>query len=134
MKNTEDVTNFEVGMEIVFSTADGGGSVKSGSVTVNGVDRDTGILTVDAQTAIDGGTGSASDDFIFVEGDYDLKIKGLQAWLPNTTPSSSPFFGVDRTADATRLGGIRYDGSSQPIEEALVTAPDRDWETMLEDL
>lgn len=32
----EDVTNFEVGMELVFSTAEGGGSVKSGAVTVNG--------------------------------------------------------------------------------------------------
>lgn len=125
LKDVEDVTNFEVGMELVFSTADGGGSVKSGSITVNGVDRDTGIVTVDAGTAIDGGTGPATDDFVFVEGDYDAKIKGLRAWLPDSTPTSSPFFGVDRTADATRLGGIRFNGSSLPIEEALITAAAR---------
>lgn len=125
LKNVEDVTNFEVGMELVVSTTDGGGSVKSGSVTVNGVDRDSGILTVDSLAAIDGGAGVAADDFVFVEGDYDQKIKGLRAWIPDETPTSAPFFGVDRTTDATRLGGIRYDGSSEPIEEALISAASR---------
>lgn len=125
LANANDVTNFEKGQELVFSTADGGGTVKSGSVTVNGVDRDTGILTVDAMTAIDGGTGVAANDFIFVQGDYDAKIKGLRAWLPNSTPTSTPFFSVDRTSDATRLAGIRFDGSSLPIEEALIGAAAR---------
>lgn len=125
LKDVEDVTNFEVGMEVVFSSTDGSGSVKSGSVTVNGVNRDTGELTVDAMTAIDGGTGSASDDFIFVEGDYDSKIKGLAAWIPATAPTATQFFGVDRSVDASRLGGIRYDGSAEPIEEALISAASR---------
>jgi hypothetical protein len=123
--NTEDVTNFEVGMEVVFSTADGGGSVKSGSVTVVGVNRDSGVLTVDAQTAIDGGSGSATSDYIIVEGDYDSKIKGLAAWIPASAPSATAFFGVDRSVDASRLGGIRYDGSAEPIEEALIGAASR---------
>lgn len=125
LKDIEDVTNFEVGMELVFSTADGGGSVKSGNITVNGVNRDTGVLTVDAGTGIDGGTGPATDDFVFVQGDYDLKIKGLDAWLPATAPSATQFFGVDRSVDATRLGGVRFDGSSEPIEEALIGAASR---------
>lgn len=126
LKQVEDVVNFEVGMEIVFSTADGGGSVKSGSVTVTGVNRDTGVLTVDALTAIAGGSGVAANDYIFVQGDYDLKIKGLLAWLPSSAPTTGDsFFGVDRSSDATRLAGIRYDGSAQPIEEALVDAASR---------
>jgi len=125
LANIEDVTNFEVGMELVFSTADGGGTIKSGAVTVNGVDRDTGAITVDALSAIDGGTGVAQDDFVFVEGDYDLKVSGLRAWLPDSAPTSTPFFSVDRTADVTRLGGIRFDGSALPIEEALVDAASR---------
>lgn len=119
LKNINDVVNFEVDQELVFSTADGGGSVKSGSVTITAVNRDTGALTVDALSAIDGGTGVAANDYIFIQGDYDEKIKGLQAWLPNSAPSSTPFFGVDRSKDVTRLGGIRVDGSSLPIEEAL---------------
>jgi hypothetical protein len=126
LKSVEDVTNFEVGMELVFSTAEGGGAVKSGKVSVNGVDRDLGVLTVDAMTAIDGGTGVAADDFIFQEGDYDLKISGLRAWLPEVAPSGADnFFGVNRSSDVTRLAGIRFDGSALPIEEALVEAAAR---------
>jgi hypothetical protein len=47
-------------------------------------------------------------------------VKGLQAWLPYGGPSATSFFGVDRTADSTRLGGIWQDGSAKPIEEALI--------------
>jgi len=122
---TEDVVNFEIGMELVFSTADGGGSVKAGSVTVVGVDRDLGVLTVDAMSAIASGAGSATNDFIFVAGDYDSKVKGISAWIPASAPSATLFFGVDRTADVTRLAGVRYDGSAQPIEEALISAAAR---------
>lgn len=121
LKQAEDVTNFEVGQELVFSTADGGGSVKSGSVTINAINRDTGLLTVDALSAIDGGTGVAANDYIFIQGDYDAKVKGLAAWLPATV-TATPFFSVDRTLDATRLAGVRYDGSAQPIEEAIIGA------------
>mgnify|MGYP000017616038 CR=1 FL=1 len=126
LSSLEDITNFEVGMEIVFSTAEGGGAVKPGNVTVIGVDRDLGTVETDALTAIDGGAGVAADDFIFQQGDYDLKIKGLRAWLPETAPTSGDnFFGVDRSSDATRLAGIRFDGSALPIEEALVDAAAR---------
>ena len=125
LKNSDDVTNFEVGMELVFSTADGGGAVKSGKVSVVAVDRDSGVLTVDALSAIASGAGVAANDFIFVEGDYDLKIKGLSAWVPATAPTSTPFFSVDRSVDVTRLGGIRVDVSALPIEEGLITAASR---------
>lgn len=125
LKNADDVTNFEVGQELVFSTADGGGSVKSGQVTVVGINRDTGLMTVDALTAIAGGAGVAANDYIFNLGDYDAKIKGLRAWVPDSAPTSSPFFSVDRTSDVTRLAGIRFDGSSLPIEEALIGAASR---------
>lgn len=122
----QDVTNFEVGMELVFSTANGGGSVKSGNVTVTGVNRDSGVISVDALTAINGGAGAATNDFVFVQGDYDLKIKGFRAWVPDSAPGGGDnFFGVNRSADVTRLAGIRYDGSAQPIEEALIDAASR---------
>lgn len=126
LASVEDVTNFEVGMYLVFSTDEGGGLVKSGRVSVTGVDRDLGILTTDTLTAIDGGAGVAADDFAFQEGDYDQKIKGLRAWLPSTAPAvSDNFFGVNRSSDATRLAGIRFDGSGAPIEEALIDAAAR---------
>lgn len=124
LNEIEDITNFEVGMKLVVSASDGGGSVRAGSLTVVGVDRDLGKVT----TSVNLSTGIAAiaqNDFIFVEGDYDKKIKGLRAWLPDSAPSATPFFSVDRTKDVTRLGGIRFDGSALPIEEALVAAASR---------
>ncbi len=125
LKNAEDVTNYEVGMELVFSTADGGGSVKAGSVSVVAINRDSGELTTDALSGIATGSGVAANDYIFQDGDYDLKLKGLSAWVPASAPSATLFFGVDRSVDVTRLGGIRYDGSALPIEEALISAAAR---------
>jgi hypothetical protein len=120
----EAVTNFEVGMKLQASTADGGGSVKSGTLTIVGVDRDLGTLTMSGNLSA-GIASIAQNDFLFQEGDYDSKIKGLSAWVPASAPSSAPFFSVNRTADVTRLGGIRFDGSSMPIEEALISAASR---------
>jgi hypothetical protein len=120
----DDVTNFEVGMKLQASTANGGGSVKSGTLTVVGVDRDLGTVTMSGNLSA-GIATIAQNDFLFVEGDYDAKVKGLRAWVPDSAPSNSPFFSVDRTADSTRLGGIRFDGSAMPIEEALISAASR---------
>lgn len=121
LKEPEDVTNFEVGQIIVLSTTDGGGTVETGSLEIVGIDRDLGILTVDQN--IDAGIPTAAqNDYIFIEGDYDSKIKGLKAWLPDSAPSNTPFFSVDRTKDSTRLAGVRFDGSALPIEEAITGA------------
>lgn len=118
-----DITNFEVGQKIVLSTADGGGSLRNSgaTLTIDGVDRDLG--TIHTSVAVTTGiAAAAADDFIFVEGDYDAAMKGVQAWIPGTAPTSTAFFGVDRTADVTRLGGIRFNGSSYTIQEALIKA------------
>jgi hypothetical protein len=125
LADVESVTNFEKGQTLVVSTADGGGSVKSGTVVVTGVDRDLGTVTAAAAWSSTIATIAASD-FIFVQGDYDAKIKGLLAWLPSSAPSiSDNFFSVNRSSDATRLAGIRFDGSAMPIEEALTKAAAR---------
>ena len=117
----DDVVNFEVGMTLQASTTDGGGSLRSGSAVVSAVDRINGVVTL----ASAGITGLTANDFIFVAGDYDLAIKGMDAWLPyadRSTKLSASFFGVTRSADATRLGGLVYDGTALPIEEALINS------------
>lgn len=124
LTNANDITNFEVGMKLVVSATETGGAVKAGSVTISGIDRDAGTITISATLNVAIPT-VAANDFIYVQGDYDQKIKGLRAWLPDAAPSSTPFFSVDRTADVTRLGGIRFDGSAMPIEEALIAAASR---------
>jgi len=123
LKQTDDITNFEVGMNVGAYSAATGGSVRSGGFRlISAVNRDTGVVTV--STAID--ASWLINDFIVPEGDYDAKIKGLGAWIPSTAPGSTDsFFGVERDLDATRLAGIRFDGSSLPLEEALIGAASR---------
>ena len=120
--NTSDVTNFEVGMQVLAYTAATGGTVRAGGKReITHVNRDTGVITVDA--AID--AAWAINDFIVPDGDYDAMLSGLAAWIPSTAPSATLFFNVDRSVDVTRLGGIRFAGGSLPIEEALIGAASR---------
>lgn len=112
----QDIVNFEVGMRIQF-TGDLSATRSGGPLTVTAINRGAGSMTVSAN--LNTITGITSQDYIFCEGDLNNKVKGLEAWLPASVTATS-FFGVDRTADSVRLGGVKYDGSSQPIEEALV--------------
>jgi hypothetical protein len=128
LKNINDVTNFEVGQVVVIYSAETGGSIRTSDGTddefpVAGVNRDTGVLTLTG--TYDSSGTIAANDYIFAEGDRGNMIKGLRAWLPDSAPSSTAFFGVDRSVDPTRLGGIRYNGSSESIEEALISAAAR---------
>lgn len=128
LENKQDIVKIEVNMPLVLSSADGGGSVRSGTMYVKSVDRKAGTFVVSAtaggaaaaiSTCI---SAAAASDYVFVAGDYDAKVKGLAAWLPYGGPSATSFFGVDRTQDATRLGGVWDDLSGMPIDEALIEA------------
>ena len=124
LKVVSDVHAFEVGQVIVAHSAKSGGSQRTSdgsdnSWPVAGIDRGAGTLTLTG--TYDGYGTIAANDFLFVEGDRGLGISGLEAWIPYTAPDSTPFFGVDRTADVVRLAGCRLDGSALPIEEALIS-------------
>lgn len=125
LTNVEDSVKFEVGQTIqvrsgatlrIFDTG-----VNSGIVSK--VDRDAGTITVDVEYT-SSGTIQANDT-INVAGDYNAKISGLAAWVPSSAPGATPFFGVDRSIDVTRLGGIRVTSTNKPIEEALIDAARR---------
>lgn len=136
LATTSDVTNFEVGQELDLSasvatdTLRAYGSSGNGLIVTN-VNRSTGVITFgyNVTDATNGIPTAAAGDYIFVRGDREdsatasrLKVAGLGAWNPYTTPTSTTFFGVDRSVDPTRLAGTRFDGSTAPIEEALVDA------------
>jgi hypothetical protein len=129
MKSAGDITNIEINMALNIWSAKSGGTQRNldGSTTqmvVSAVDRSAGTFTI--STAYDSSGTIAADDFVFVEGDRGLKMSGLDEWLPTTAPSSGDsHFGVDRSVDTNRLAGIRYDGSSDPIEEALIEGASR---------
>jgi len=125
LANAADAVQFEVNMVIVPSASDGGAIIGSaGDGYVISVDRVGGIVTVAASL---GGSAATPANwtgtmFFSVKGDLNAKMKGLAAWVPNSAPSATSFFGVDRSTDKTRLGGIQYDGSGQTVEEALLDA------------
>ena len=121
----QNITNFEVGMQVDFYTASTGGTIRSGGpLTIDSVNRDAGSMVF--ATSMTNISGITATDSIVPEGDYDLMVKGLDAWLPSTAPTSGDsFFGVDRSADSTRLAGIRFDASSLPLEEGLIGAAAR---------
>ena len=134
LSNAQQIVAFEVGMLIVASASDGG-APSSDSVIITGVDRANGIIsgtasasTLSANWAI--GTGSA---YLTQQGDLPaggasntgsyLALSGLAAWFPTITPASNDnFWGVNRSADPTRLAGLRYNALSYTIEEGMTNA------------
>ena len=124
LSNVEEITNFEVGMVLRIAT-NTTSALENDILTISEVDRDLGTIKV-VITSSSGNLGPG--DALFQSGDYvsasdRLKISGLEAWIPSGTPAN--LFGVTRTADRTRLAGVPFDGSSMPIEEALVSAASR---------
>jgi hypothetical protein len=119
----EDVTNFEVGQQVVFSDEEATVALRSATaVRVTAVDRSLGKVTIASTPG-----GVVATDYIFLDGDREDAasptrrcIAGLEAWAPATAPTSTAFFGSDRSVDVTRLGGQRVVGTSAPLEEVLI--------------
>lgn len=52
-----------------------------------------------------------------------LCIAGLGAWIPSTAPGGSDsFFTVNRSASPTKLAGLRFQGSTESIQDCLIDA------------
>lgn len=120
--NFETNVNFEVGQVLNIWSAKSGGTQKSSdgsqvNFPIAAINRQAGQITITG-TYSSSGTITAND-YIFVQGDRGLSMSGTEGWLPSVV-TSSPFFGVDRTADTQRLAGIYDDFSAYSIEEALI--------------
>lgn len=138
LDDASQIVNFEVGMSLVSYSVSGTTATQStGAVAgyVIAVNRSAGTLTVSLSQGGAAATPtnwSSSFPYLAVQGDINfasgglataltLKISGLGAWLPITAPGpSDSFWGVNRSADVTRLAGVRFDGRSETIEEALI--------------
>ena len=139
--NAQQVVQFEVGMLLVASATQGG-SIGTTGVILTGVNRGSGVLTGNAITLSTGATVASLDAnwaigsgiaYMSIYGDLPaagasspssyLALSGLAAWLPKVAPAPGDnFWGVDRSADPTRLGGLRYDASAYTIEEGMTNA------------
>lgn len=140
LANSASVVNFEVGMTLVSFSISSTTATQSTSAALGyiiAVNRSSGTVTVSATAGGSAGTPtnwSTSFPYLAVQGDVSfasgglaagsaLKVSGLAAWLPFTAPGSSDsFWGVNRSTDVTRLAGVRFDGSGESIEEALIDA------------
>ena len=119
-----DAVQFEVNQVLQVATS-AGGTARNAKGYVIAVDRTAGTVTVSTSQGGSAGDPSswAANDYIHTDGDINAKMKGLAAWLPTSAPTAGDnFFGVDRSSDPARLAGVRYAGTTQPIEEALIDA------------
>lgn len=134
LTNSQQIVAFEVGQLLVASATDGG-APSTDTVLVTGVDRANGIVTGTASAGSLSGNWAIGSGiaFLSVSGDLPstgasntgsfLALSGLAAWVPTATPSSTDnFWGVNRSADPTRLAGLRYNAQSQTIEEGMTNA------------
>lgn len=137
LANPQTVVQFEVGMTLQASATDGGAALQNvpgtiDAVQITSVNRGTGAITgtvVQGSPDLSWGAGN----YLQVLGDIGiagsstiagmLGLSGLAAWVPNVDPPSNDnFWGVNRSADPTRLAGLRYNAQNQTIEEGLTSA------------
>src|ERR1700678_2002959 len=137
LANSQQVVQFEVGMTLQATATDGGAALQNTPGTIDAipvisVNRGTGAIT---GTGVQGApqTSWGAGDFLQVLGDIgiggattiagSLGLSGLAAWVPTVDPPTNDnFWGVNRSADPTRLGGLRYNATSFSISEGLTNA------------
>ena len=121
---TSEVNRFREGDDICFGEFETTGALRSNNVwTVEGVNPQTGVVTVQAQAAPNASyrpydtDGVRANDTVFWDGYREnaasptkLCPDGMKAWVPFTAPSGT-FHGIDRT-NRWALGGLRLDASS----------------------
>lgn len=132
LANVSDIVNFEVGMTLVGSSADGGAPTSGDSIVITSVNRSSGVI-VGTATGTPGANWTTGY-YLAVQGDVPtagitsattsrLKTTGLAAWLPYGGPQAGDnYWGVDRTTDPTRLAGVWFNGANESIEEAFIDA------------
>lgn len=137
LSNSQQIVQFEVGMTLQASATDGGAALQNTPGTIDAiqltsVNRGTGVIV---GTVVQGAPQSSwgAGDFLQVLGDIGiagsttvsgmLGLSGMAAWVPTVDPPSNDnFWGVNRSADPTRLAGLRYNASSQTISEGITSA------------
>lgn len=120
--NAYEARRFQLGDKVVAAATRTGALRDSGTAkTVTAVTPSGPSITLNAAI-----TGATTNDLMFLEGDAANTggVKGgqgLPAWIPDSAPSSTTFFGVDRSVDTEKLGGLRTDGSSTGSMEEAIT-------------
>lgn len=126
LSTSAQTARFEKGLTVTTATTDGtSGSENAGSNRITAVDVGSKTLTgaVAWTTAI---PALAVNDYVFVQGTFGTVVKGFDAWLPSSVTSTA-FFGLDRTAHPTRLGGLRLTATGLSPRQAAKRAALEVW-------
>ena len=117
-----DLFGYREGDVVKWSAQSDGTSLRAGSVTVASVQRQGGTLTFTGNITA-GIAAAVNTDFLYLDGDATLAPAGVADWIPDTAPSATSFFGVDRTLEPDYLGGIRIDATDgRTVANAIVDA------------
>lgn len=132
LTEVSDSQNFEVGMSVVASSADGSDAadaLRAGTIpTVTAVNRATGVITLSSAAAI---TGFADNDYLFRAGDFAgdtliVTLKGIQAFVSGTDapPALWGVTAATRATDPQRFAGCRVAAteiSGKAYDERILT-------------
>ena len=120
--NAGDAVKWVPGAVVQAASTDGtSGSVRAGTLTVAGVDYQAGTITMTGNLST-GIPAIAQNDYLFMIGDFGTGFPGLGAWNPYTAPTSTLFYGQDRTKNLVGLSGWRFTGNGAAYENTLTTA------------
>lgn len=140
LDNLGMVYQFAVGMALVSFSISGQTPTQSTGAALGyviAVDTGAGTVTVSATQGGAAGTPSnwsSSFPYLAQTGDVNfisnglnsanmLKVAGFSAWVPSSAPGGSDnFFGVNRSVSPTKLAGLRFAGSNESIQDALIDA------------
>lgn len=140
LDSLSQVYQFAVNMALVSFSVSGQTPTQSTGANLGYVIAvDTGLGTVTVSATQGGAAGtptnwSASFPYLAQVGDTNfisnglssanmLKIAGFAAWIPPVAPGGSDnFFGVNRSTSPTKLAGLRFNGASESVQDALIDA------------
>lgn len=118
-----DMRHFNKNVTVDFSVDNtGSAGVRSmqSPLVVSGVDRDNAIITFN-QAVNTACPSHGATDYVYYSGDYNQILSGLSQWVPITAPTSTLFFGLDRTADVQLLGGWRVSCKNKSMRASGMT-------------
>lgn len=139
-----DVVMLSVGMRLTFCDASNSDALitfASDNPVIVSIDRSAGSFVVGdgpGGAAIDlttaGSVAVAAGDKIYRKGDVltasdTLGFAGFDEWIPSTAPGSTSFYGVDRSVDTDKRGGLRVSGTGLTMEDALIEGSQRAFES-----
>lgn len=123
--STSAVNRFEIGDDLVAAATETGALRSATSIRIDGIDPDTGVLTLSADPT---GLSWANGDTLFFEGDHTsgslTEPVGLRGYLPDSAPTAT-LFGVTRLNTPATAGRRLNCASYSDLLQSVFKAAER---------